>query len=61
MGIEHAIKSYKQVVALDPLRTNSYSGMGYLLYVAGRYVEAQAALQKALDLVFSMSELVMTH
>lgn len=45
-----AIKLYQQAVALDPLRINSYSGLGYLLYSAGRYKEAQAALQKALDL-----------
>jgi TolB-like protein/DNA-binding winged helix-turn-helix (wHTH) protein len=48
--LDQAIKLYKQAIALDPLRTNSYSGMGYLLFVAGRYDQAQAALQKALDL-----------
>ena len=48
--LDQAIKLYEQAVALDPLRTNSYSGLGYLLYVAGRYDEAQTALQKALDL-----------
>jgi Flp pilus assembly protein TadD len=45
-----AIHLYEQAVALDPLRINSYAGLGYLLYSAGRYKEAQAALQKALDL-----------
>jgi TolB-like protein/DNA-binding winged helix-turn-helix (wHTH) protein len=49
-NLDQAIKLYEQAVALDPLRTNSYSGLGYLLYVAGRYDEAQIALQKALDL-----------
>jgi tetratricopeptide (TPR) repeat protein len=49
-NLDQAIKLYKQAIALDPLRTNSYSGMGYLLYVAGRYDEAQAVLPKALDL-----------
>jgi tetratricopeptide (TPR) repeat protein len=49
-NLDQAIKLYKQAVALDPLRTNSYSAMGYLLFVAGRFDEAQAALQKALDL-----------
>ena len=37
-------------VTLDPLRTDSHLGLGYLLYVAGRYDKAEAALQKALDL-----------
>ena len=49
-NLDQAIKLYEQAVALDPLRANSYSGLGYLLYVARRYDEAQAALQKALDL-----------
>jgi TolB-like protein/DNA-binding winged helix-turn-helix (wHTH) protein/Flp pilus assembly protein TadD len=48
--LTQAIKLYEQAVALDPLRINSYSGLGYLLYSAGRYDEAQATLQKALDL-----------
>jgi tetratricopeptide (TPR) repeat protein len=59
--MEHAIKFHNQAIALEPLRTNSYSGMGYLLYLAGRYDEAQAARQKALDPVFLMSELAMMH
>jgi tetratricopeptide (TPR) repeat protein len=49
-NLDQSIKLYEQAVALDPLRTNSYSGLGYLLYTGGRYDEAQAALQKALDL-----------
>ncbi|HEX8895632.1 MAG TPA: tetratricopeptide repeat protein, partial [Terriglobales bacterium] len=49
-NLDQAIKLYEQSVALDPLRSNSYLGLGYLLYKAGRYDEAQAALQKALDL-----------
>jgi TolB-like protein len=49
-NLDQAIKLYEQAVGLDPLRTNSYSGLGYLLYDAGRYDEAQAALKKALDL-----------
>jgi len=48
--LEQAIKLEEQAVTLDPLRTDSHLGLGYLLYVAGRYLEAQAALQKALDL-----------
>ena len=49
-NLDQAITLYEQVVALDPLRPNSYSGLEYLLYVGGRYKDAQAALQKALDL-----------
>ena len=49
-NLDLAIKLYEQAVALDPLRTNSYSGLAYLLYVGGRYDEARLALQKALDL-----------
>jgi tetratricopeptide (TPR) repeat protein len=49
-NLDQAIKLYEQAVALDPLRTNSYSGLAYLLYVGGRYDEATLALQKALDL-----------
>jgi TolB-like protein/DNA-binding winged helix-turn-helix (wHTH) protein/lipoprotein NlpI len=49
-NLDQAIKLYEQAVALDPLRTNSYSGLAYLLYVGGRYDEARLALQKALDL-----------
>jgi TolB-like protein/DNA-binding winged helix-turn-helix (wHTH) protein/Tfp pilus assembly protein PilF len=48
--LDQAIRLYEQAVALDPLRTNSYSGLAYLLYVGGHYDEAQAALRKALDL-----------
>jgi TolB-like protein/DNA-binding winged helix-turn-helix (wHTH) protein len=48
--LDQAIKLYKQAIALDPLRTDSYTGLGYQLYVAGRDNEARAALQKALDL-----------
>ena len=48
--LDQAVKLYEQAVALDPLRTNSQSGLGHLLYVVGRYDEAQAALQRALDL-----------
>jgi TolB-like protein/DNA-binding winged helix-turn-helix (wHTH) protein/tetratricopeptide (TPR) repeat protein len=49
-NLEQATRLFEQVVALDPLRPNSYSALEYLLYVGGRYDEAQAALQKALDL-----------
>jgi TolB-like protein/Tfp pilus assembly protein PilF len=49
-NLDQAIKLYEQVVVLDPLRANSYSALGYTLYVGGRYDEARAALQKVLDL-----------
>ena len=49
-NLEQAIKLEEQAIALDPLRTDSYLSLGYLLYVAGRYDEARAALRKALDL-----------
>jgi TolB-like protein/Flp pilus assembly protein TadD len=49
-NLDQATRLYEQAVALDPLRPNSYSGLEYLLYVGGRYEDAQAALQKALDL-----------
>jgi len=49
-NLDTAIKLYKQVVDLDPLRTDSHLGLGYLLYVAGRYDDAQAEVRKALDL-----------
>ena len=49
-NLDQAIELEKQAVALDPLRTGSQSTLGYMLYSAGRYDEAQAALQKALDL-----------
>jgi TolB-like protein/DNA-binding winged helix-turn-helix (wHTH) protein/Flp pilus assembly protein TadD len=48
--LDQAVKLYEPAVALDPLSANSYSGLGYLLYAAGRYEESRAALQKALDL-----------
>jgi len=49
-NLDEATRLYEQVVALDPLRPNSYSGLEYLFYVGGRYEDARAALQKALDL-----------
>jgi TolB-like protein/DNA-binding winged helix-turn-helix (wHTH) protein/Flp pilus assembly protein TadD len=48
--LAQATRLYEQVVALDPLRPNSYAGLEYVLYVQGRYDDAQATLQKALDL-----------
>jgi len=49
-NLDVAIKLYKQVLELDPLRTDSHLGLGYMLYVAGRYDGAQAEVRKALDL-----------
>src|SRR5215813_3066904 len=48
--LDQAVKLAEQVVALEPLRSNSYLGLGHLLYLAGRYYEAQSKLQKALEL-----------
>jgi TolB-like protein/DNA-binding winged helix-turn-helix (wHTH) protein/lipoprotein NlpI len=48
--LEEGIELYKEVVALDPLRARSYSSLGAQFYCAGRYEEADAMLQKALEL-----------
>jgi TolB-like protein/DNA-binding winged helix-turn-helix (wHTH) protein len=48
--LEQAIKLREQMVALDPLRSDSFLDLAFLQYLAGRYKEAQADLQKALDL-----------
>jgi tetratricopeptide (TPR) repeat protein len=49
-NLDQAIKLSEQVIALDPLRSNSFLLLGQTLYTAGRYEEALAAMQKALDL-----------
>jgi tetratricopeptide (TPR) repeat protein len=49
-NLDLAIKLGEQAVALDPLDTTSRLQLGYVLYVASRYDEAQAELQKALAL-----------
>jgi tetratricopeptide (TPR) repeat protein len=48
--LDEAINLYKKAITRDPLRANSYTGLGHLLYCAGRYEEAEASLQKTLDL-----------
>jgi TolB-like protein/DNA-binding winged helix-turn-helix (wHTH) protein/lipoprotein NlpI len=48
--LDQAIKLREQLVALDPLRADSFIDRAFLLYLAGRYQEALADLQKALDL-----------
>jgi TolB-like protein/Tfp pilus assembly protein PilF len=48
--LDDAIELYQQAIALDPLRAHSYTALGHLLYVAGRYDEAQRNLQKTLEL-----------
>jgi tetratricopeptide (TPR) repeat protein len=48
--LDQAIELHERVVALDPLSATSYWRLGYMLYAAGRYDEARAAMQKALDL-----------
>ena len=49
-NLDQAVNLYERAVELDPLRTDTHLGFGYLLYVAGRYDESQAEVQKALDL-----------
>src|SRR5258708_25530083 len=49
-NLDEAVKLYEHIVALDPLRANSYLGLGYLLYMAGRFEEGKTTLEKALDL-----------
>src|SRR5262249_27953921 len=46
--LDEAIETYKQVVALDSMRARSYTVLGELLYSAGRYQEADAAVERAL-------------
>jgi TolB-like protein/DNA-binding winged helix-turn-helix (wHTH) protein/Tfp pilus assembly protein PilF len=48
--LNQAIKLREQVVALDPLRVDSFLDLTYLLYLAGQYREAHEELQKGLDL-----------
>jgi TolB-like protein/DNA-binding winged helix-turn-helix (wHTH) protein/Flp pilus assembly protein TadD len=49
-NLDEAVKLGEQAVALDPLDTISRLQLGYVLYVASRYDQAQAELQKSLDL-----------
>jgi TolB-like protein/DNA-binding winged helix-turn-helix (wHTH) protein/Flp pilus assembly protein TadD len=49
-NLDEAVKLGEQAVSLDPLDNISRLQLGYRLYVASRYDEAQAELQKALDL-----------
>lgn len=48
--LNQAIKLEQQAVTLDPLHINSHLGLGYTLYLAGRYDDAQAEMKKALEL-----------
>lgn len=47
---DEAIELYKRVIALDPLRARSYSSLARQFFFAGRYDEANAMLQRALEL-----------
>jgi len=49
-NLDEAIKLEEQANALDPLRSDAYLRLGYLLYAAGRYDEAWPKLQRALEL-----------
>src|SRR5271165_5122413 len=48
--LDSAIALVQEAIARDPLRANSYTVLGHLLYCAGRYDEAETNLQKALEL-----------
>ena len=48
--LDSAIALVQEAIARDPLRANSYTALGHLLYCAGRYDEAETNLQKALEL-----------
>ena len=49
-NLDEAIKLEEQAIAVDPLRSDAYLRLGYLLYAAGRYGEAWPNLQRALEL-----------
>jgi tetratricopeptide (TPR) repeat protein len=49
-NFDQAVKLGEQAVALDPLDSTYRLQLGYVLYVASRYDEAQTELQKALGL-----------
>jgi TolB-like protein/DNA-binding winged helix-turn-helix (wHTH) protein/Flp pilus assembly protein TadD len=49
-NLDEAVKLGEQAVSVDPLDNISRLQLGYRLYVRSRYDEAQAQLQKALDL-----------
>ena len=48
--IDQAIALDKQAINVEPLRPISYLNLGTLLFEEGRYPDARAALEKALDL-----------
>jgi TolB-like protein/DNA-binding winged helix-turn-helix (wHTH) protein/Tfp pilus assembly protein PilF len=48
--LPEAIETQKRAISLDPLQARSYSQLGYQLYFAGHYDEADTALEKALEL-----------
>jgi tetratricopeptide (TPR) repeat protein len=59
--LDQAIAYYQQAIALDPLRANSYTALGHLLYCARRYDEAESNLQKALKLDHHATEVHATR
>jgi TolB-like protein/Tfp pilus assembly protein PilF len=48
--LTEAIETQKRAISLDPLQARSYSQLGYQLYFARQYDDADAALEKALEM-----------
>jgi len=59
-SVDESIELYKQAIALDPLRANLQLGLGYQLYLAGRFEEAMSALRRAEELNPQISSLHLT-
>jgi tetratricopeptide (TPR) repeat protein len=51
---DEAIALYHRSLEIDPLHTNAYKNLGLTLYYAGRYVEAEANLNKAFEQIPGM-------
>jgi TolB-like protein/DNA-binding winged helix-turn-helix (wHTH) protein/Tfp pilus assembly protein PilF len=58
--VDESIGLYKQAIALDPLRANFHLALGYELYLASRFDEAQNVLRRAQELNPQLSSLHLT-